>query len=204
MKVLNHYQFVNEKKLQVSQIIKTWVHVLSILFCDQIQFSSIHFEEPSESKSTIYEEDEDENDNIEIVNPSLKIIDEIEINNPILINTNKKRKQGVHENQKERHNIFGSKGVVSFKEIDDSPIEKRNNQRSSAATIDRILTIDTDGKDEAFGSEFLNIWVQSILFNLSEHFQPKKFIKTILKKEGITFFNEDLLNDEEVYCLFNL
>lgn len=198
LKVVTHYQFVNDQKLQVTLVYKTWLHILNILFCDQIQFSSIHFETPAnmenfESKNTIYEE-EDENENElpeTLTTQSIKLLDEIEINNPIQINANKKRKHGVHDSQKERPKYYG-KGV-SFKEMpEDSP------SRPRVISFDRSVTFESDINNEALDLEFVSGWIQSILTNLAEHMPLRQLKKLISKKDEIRFFNEDLLNDEEV------
>ena len=214
LKVLTHYQFVNDQRLQITIIHKTWLHILGTLFCDQIQFSSIHFEDSAnndnyelknnfESKNTIFEE-EDENNATEpaenFTDPSIKILDGIDINNPIQINANKKRKQGVHDNQKERQKYYTSKGV-SFKDIDNPPLDIMKD-RSRNISFDRSLTFESEVNSETLDMEFLSLWIQSILVNLAEHMPGKQLKKLIAKKDSIRFFNEDLLDDEVIKIIF--
>lgn len=206
LKVFTHYNILNDQKLQINLIFKTWVHILDIIFCNQIKFSSIFFDPPPneiiiESKNTIYEEDneneyfeEDDNTKSEI-----KTLEEIEINNPIKIDTSKKRKKGVHEGSKKDQKFINSIKGVSFKDIkdDDSSFEKPKD-RSRATTFERSFTFESDLKDEALDAEFLQTWIQSILTNLNEHMNTKELKKIIYNKESIRFLNEELVEENDV------
>lgn len=208
LKVFNHYNILNDQKLQINLIFKTWVHIIDVIFCNQMKFSSIFFDPPAtetiiESKNTIYEED-NENEYFEDddnTKSEIKTLEEIEINNPIKIDTSKKRKKGVHQGSKKDQKFINSLKGVSFKDIKDDDSFEKSKERSRATTFDRSFTFESDLKDEALDADFLQTWIQNILTNLNEHMSSKELKKIIYNKENIRFFNEELFEDNDVIFL---
>lgn len=208
LKVLTHYQFVKDSKIQISRVYKAWLRVINVFFCDQIQFSSISIdvnnEKIEEIKGTIpISEEEEEGSNVELFkNIKKSHKEEIDVNNPIKINENKKRKQGVYDNPTDHSKAFFSKGV-SFKDLGDDELSfEKNKPRSKSNNLERSFTLESETNSEALDLDFLRNWLQTVLENLNEHMTKKKLKNLIENKENIVFFNEDLINNEEVIYIY--
>ncbi len=157
-----------------------------------MQFSSINFENPSENLDWQFTINEEDLENEIVENESdfaIENIEEIVINNPIKIDTNKRRKQGVQKD-KLYNNI-----ALSFKEVNEKDKEK-NEEKYCEKDENKTVTFDRNLTSEALDLEFFSGWVQGILSNLNEGNIRKQLKRIILKKEIISFFNEELLDNE--------
>lgn len=205
LKIFNHYKFITEQKLQINLIFKTWVHMLDILFCDQIQFCSIFFETQKDnfdSKNTIYEEDNEHENITSSEGISQQNLEEINVSNPIKSskNINIKRKKGFNETMKRDQKFLNTLKGVSFKDVKETSNSSLENEKNRARpTFDRSLTIDSELlTNESFDAEFMSSFLQAILNNLNDYLSSKELMKMIYNKYDIRFFNEDLLDDDEV------